>query len=117
MAFAQFYYDPALEFERMLEDDGSSGPGTNAQAGSIAPAPGIPSVAGPFPPAAADAQVPAAAAALAKDCGAGAITRAASIAAGETHPSQGSRWFGEGLLKRRASTGSVHAGSHPGVPK
>ncbi|KAI0673704.1 hypothetical protein C8Q78DRAFT_1076685 [Trametes maxima] len=115
MAFAQFYYDPALEFEKMLEDDGS-GP-TPAHPGSIVSPPGIAGVAGPSVPADAGAQVPAGAAA--KGCSAGAITRAASIAVGETHASQGmaSRWFGEGLLKRRASTGSVHGGSHPGVPK
>ncbi|KAH9897834.1 hypothetical protein C8Q73DRAFT_682738 [Cubamyces lactineus] len=92
MAFAQYYYDPALEFERVLDDDSRE-----AAVSSTA--------------------------ALADNCATKSmntesITRSSSMG-GEPQPAQGggNRWFGDGLLKRRASTGSINGGSHPGVPK
>ncbi|KAI0660639.1 hypothetical protein C8Q70DRAFT_1105439 [Cubamyces menziesii] len=96
MAFAQYYYDPALEFERALDDE-SRDVSTSSTTATL----------------------------LADNCAANLksqstelITRSSSLG-GEPQPTQGggSRWFGEGLLKRRASTGSINSGSHPGVPK
>ncbi|KAI0360999.1 hypothetical protein OH77DRAFT_1468065 [Trametes cingulata] len=105
MTFAQFYYDPALEFEKLLDDD--DGPDSQQAA-----------------PAGAAAAVPA------KIQGTGAMydalsppsvkrTRTTSANPDSEQPSQerASRWFGSGFLRRRASTGSIHGGSHPGVPK
>ncbi|KAI0334363.1 hypothetical protein GY45DRAFT_1367554 [Cubamyces sp. BRFM 1775] len=96
MAFAQYYYDPALEFERALDDDSRE--------------------AGAMLTTAALADNGPAAAAKAKSTE--MITRSSSMGV-EPQPTQGcgGRWFGDGLLKRRASTGSINGGSHPGVPK
>ncbi|KAI8990588.1 hypothetical protein BD414DRAFT_484113 [Trametes punicea] len=100
MAFAQFHYDPALEFERLLEDDGTE---STLNAALVD---GPPRVAGPT---------------ATKSKSTGAITRPTSTR-GERCPPRGvttqSRWFGEGLVKRRAATtGSMNGGSHPVVPK
>ncbi|KAL1951128.1 hypothetical protein VTO73DRAFT_277 [Trametes versicolor] len=97
MAFAQFYYDPALEFEKLLDEDTGGGAGAQAQASTA-------------PIAAGDAKV-------AKSTDHGVIARSTSMTATEPQPEQNDRWFGEGLLRRCASTGSIHGGTHPGVPK
>ncbi|OJT04485.1 hypothetical protein TRAPUB_4755 [Trametes pubescens] len=101
MAFAQFYYDPALEFEKLLDEDTAAGGGSEAhgQVQAVAPI-----------AAGGDAKV-------AKSTEHGAIVRSTSMTAAEPQPEQGDRWFGEGLLRRCASTGSIHGGTHPGVPK
>ncbi|KAI0828933.1 hypothetical protein BC628DRAFT_1361342 [Trametes gibbosa] len=113
MAFAQFYYDPALEFERMLDDDGAPAEPPAALIGGG----GRPSSIAAGSPQGSDG----AAAAASKSTGSGAIVRSASMSASETRMPpqelQGRRWIGEGLLKRCASTGSVNGGLHPGIPK
>ncbi len=38
MAFAQFYYDPALEFEKLLDEDGTGG-ASEAHSGETPAAP------------------------------------------------------------------------------
>ncbi|EIW63944.1 uncharacterized protein TRAVEDRAFT_67885 [Trametes versicolor FP-101664 SS1] len=100
MAFAQFYYDPALEFEKLLDEDTGGVSAAQAQAqASAAPI-----------ATAGDAKV-------AKSTDHGAIARSTSMTAAEPQPEQSDRWFGEGLLRRCASTGSIHGGTHPGIPK
>lgn len=122
MAFAQFYYDPALEFEKLLDEDTGGVSAAQAQAqASAAPI-----------ATAGDAKV-------AKSTDHGAMyavhalswrlhtscinhhwpcsARSTSMTAAEPQPEQSDRWFGEGLLRRCASTGSIHGGTRPGIPK
>ncbi|KAI9068704.1 hypothetical protein FKP32DRAFT_1672002 [Trametes sanguinea] len=104
MAFAQFYYDPALEFERLLEDDGESSASANAALVDV-------SAPRRMPAGVAGAQN--------KSRSTGEVTRPATVDGEPRSPGQGStsRWFGDGFLKRRATTGPVNGGSHPCIPK
>ncbi|KAI0639984.1 hypothetical protein C8Q77DRAFT_1152904 [Trametes polyzona] len=109
MAFAQFYYDPALEFEKLLDDD--------------VPAPVVPANAHSNKASGGGGDTSAAVKGPASAAGPGGAMSASMGA--EPQPGQDcsghawspSRWFSEGLLRRRASTGSINGGPHPGIPK
>ncbi|OSD06252.1 hypothetical protein PYCCODRAFT_1432065 [Trametes coccinea BRFM310] len=104
MAFAQFYYDPALEFERLLDEDCES----TANAALVDVRVGAPGRAAGV------------AGATDRSKSTSEVTTGPAAVDGAPRPSQGepSRWFGDGFMKRRATTGgSVNSGSHPCIPK